>query len=204
VAQREFLIHRCIGPGRCGGCPIQEGTRCHDHQSAKPDITELKPRITVFGVGGGGGNAVNNMINAGLQGCRLRRRQHRCAGACDVNKADRLVQLGVAVTEGLGAGSQPEVGRAAAEEVHRRDQRSPVAPTCASSPPAWAAAPAPALLRSLPGAREKGILTVGVVTKPFHFEGQRRMRWLKRASRSCRRRRHADRHSEPEPVPHRQ
>ena len=81
-----------------------------------PDITELKPRITVFGVGGAGGNAVNNMIEAGLQGVDFVV-ANTDAQALAMTKADRLIQMGVAVTEGLGAGSQPEIGRAAAEET---------------------------------------------------------------------------------------
>ncbi len=81
----------------------------------KPDITELKPRISVFGVGGGGGNAVNNMINAGLHGVDFVV-ANTDAQALTMSKAERLIQLGAHVTEGLGAGSQPEVGRAAAEE----------------------------------------------------------------------------------------
>ncbi|RVC13625.1 cell division protein FtsZ, partial [Mesorhizobium sp. M7A.F.Ca.AU.002.02.1.1] len=81
----------------------------------KPDITELKPRITVFGVGGGGGNAVNNMITAGLRGVEFVV-ANTDAQALTMSKAGRLIQLGAHVTEGLGAGSQPEVGRAAAEE----------------------------------------------------------------------------------------
>jgi cell division protein FtsZ len=93
----------------------KEGTGAMTINLQKPDITELKPRITVFGVGGGGGNAVNNMINAGLQGVDFVV-ANTDAQALTMNKADRLVQLGVGVTEGLGAGSQPEVGRAAAEE----------------------------------------------------------------------------------------
>src|SRR5919201_3183451 len=82
----------------------------------KPDITELKPRITVFGVGGGGGNAVNNMITAGLQGVEFVV-ANTDAQALAMSKAQRLIQLGTQVTAGLGAGSQPELGRAAAEEA---------------------------------------------------------------------------------------
>ena len=81
-----------------------------------PDITELKPRITVFGVGGAGCNAVNNMIEAGLQGVEFVV-ANTDAQALTLTKADRLIQMGVAVTQGLGAGSQPEIGRAAAEET---------------------------------------------------------------------------------------
>ncbi|MEQ8480327.1 MAG: cell division protein FtsZ [Hoeflea sp.] len=142
----------------------------------KPDITELKPRITVFGVGGGGGNAVNNMINAGLQGVDFVV-ANTDAQALTMSKADRLVQLGVAVTEGLGAGSQPEVGRAAAEECideivdHLSGTHMCFVTAGMGGGTGTGAAPVVAQ-----AARNKGILTVGVVTKPFHFEGQRRMR----------------------------
>ncbi len=81
-----------------------------------PDIREMKPRITVFGVGGAGGNAVNNMITAGLQGVDFVV-ANTDAQALTMSKAERIIQMGTQVTEGLGAGSQPEVGRAAAEEV---------------------------------------------------------------------------------------
>ncbi len=81
-----------------------------------PDIRELKPHITVFGVGGAGGNAVNNMIESGLQGVEFVV-ANTDAQALTSSKAERVIQMGVQVTEGLGAGSQPEVGRAAAEEV---------------------------------------------------------------------------------------
>jgi len=78
-----------------------------------PDIRELKPRLTVFGVGGAGGNAVNNMITAGLQGVDFVV-ANTDAQALTMSKAERIIQMGVQVTEGLGAGSQPDVGRAAA------------------------------------------------------------------------------------------
>ena len=81
-----------------------------------PDIHELKPRITVFGVGGAGGNAVNNMITAGLQGVDFVV-ANTDAQALTMSKAQRIVQMGTAATQGLGAGSQPVVGAAAAEEV---------------------------------------------------------------------------------------
>src|SRR5437764_1090110 len=81
-----------------------------------PDVREMKPRITVFGTGGAGGNAVNNMITSGLQGVDFVV-ANTDAQALASSKAERIVQMGVQVTEGLGAGSQPEVGRAAAEEV---------------------------------------------------------------------------------------
>ena len=142
----------------------------------KPDITELKPRITVFGVGGGGGNAVNNMITAGLAGRRVRRRQHRRAGA-DHDQGRTPHPAGRAVTEGLGAGSQPEVGRAAAEEcideIIDHLSNTHMCFVTAGMGGGTGTGAAPVVARA---AREKGILTVGVVTKPFQFEGQRRMR----------------------------
>src|SRR6202790_2950890 len=81
-----------------------------------PDISELKPRITVFGIGGAGGNAVNNMIAAGLLGVDFIV-ANTDAQALTMSKAKRIIQMGTQVTEGLGAGAQPEVGRAAAEEA---------------------------------------------------------------------------------------
>ncbi len=141
-----------------------------------PDITELKPRITVFGVGGAGGNAVNNMIQAGLQGCDFVV-ANTDAQALTLSQSDRVIQMGVAVTEGLGAGSQPEVGRAAAEEVldEINDHLSGAHMVFITGGMGGGTGTgaAPVIARA---AREQGILTVGVVTKPFHFEGQRRMR----------------------------
>src|SRR5947208_7149487 len=81
-----------------------------------PDISELKPRITVFGVGGAGGNAVNNMITAGLQGVDFVV-ANTDAQALPMSKAQRIVQMGTQVTQGLGAGSQPDVGAATAQQV---------------------------------------------------------------------------------------
>jgi cell division protein FtsZ len=81
-----------------------------------PDIRELRPHIVVFGVGGAGGNAVNNMISAGLQGCEFVV-ANTDAQALNSSKANRVIQMGLEATQGLGAGSHPEVGRAAAEEV---------------------------------------------------------------------------------------
>ena len=141
-----------------------------------PDIRELKPRITVFGVGGAGGNAVNNMITAGLQGVDFVV-ANTDAQALTMSKAERIVQMGVQVTEGLGAGSQPDVGRAAAEEVidEIRDHLSGahMVFVTAGMGGGTGTGAAPIIAKT---ARELGILTVGVVTKPFHFEGQRRMR----------------------------
>ncbi|MBH5400791.1 cell division protein FtsZ [Bradyrhizobium sp. CNPSo 4010] len=141
-----------------------------------PDIHELKPRITVFGVGGAGGNAVNNMITAGLQGVDFVV-ANTDAQALTMSKAQRIVQMGTAVTQGLGAGSQPNVGAAAAEEVidELRDHLSGanMVFVTAGMGGGTGTGAAPVIAKT---AREMGILTVGVVTKPFHFEGQRRMR----------------------------
>jgi cell division protein FtsZ len=141
-----------------------------------PDIRELKPHITVFGVGGAGGNAVNNMIVAGLEGVEFVV-ANTDAQALMSSKSQRVIQMGLQVTEGLGAGSQPEVGRAAAEEVidEIRDQLSGshMAFITAGMGGGTGTGAAPVVARV---AREMGILTVGVVTKPFQFEGVRRMR----------------------------
>jgi cell division protein FtsZ len=141
-----------------------------------PDIRELKPRITVFGCGGAGGNAVNNMIASGLQGCDFVV-ANTDAQALTMSKAERIIQMGVQVTEGLGAGSQPEVGRQAAEEVidEIRDhlQGAHMVFVTAGMGGGTGTGAAPIVARC---AKEQGILTVGVVTKPFHFEGVRRMR----------------------------
>ena len=141
-----------------------------------PDITELKPKITVFGVGGAGGNAVNNMIRSGLEGVEF-----VCANtdsqALMSARAERLIQMGVAVTEGLGAGSMPEIGRAAAEEVideiNDHLAGSHMVFVTAGMGGGTGTGAAPVIART---ARSHGILTVGVVTKPFQFEGARRMR----------------------------
>ena len=142
----------------------------------KPEIKELKPKITVFGVGGAGGNAVNNMIRAGLAGCEFVV-ANTDSQALSSSKAERRIQMGVAVTEGLGAGSQPEVGRAAAEEaideIIDHLTGSHMIFVTAGMGGGTGTGAAPILARA---AREQGILTVGVVTKPFQFEGVRRMR----------------------------
>jgi cell division protein FtsZ len=142
-----------------------------------PDIRELKPRITVFGVGGAGGNAVNNMIAAGLQGVEFVV-ANTDAQALSSSRAPRKIQMGVQVTEGLGAGSQPEVGKAAAEEVideirdHLNGAHMVFVTAGMGGGTGTGAAPVVAKV-----ARDMGILTVGVVTKPFQFEGDRRMRY---------------------------
>jgi len=141
-----------------------------------PDIHELKPRITVFGVGGAGGNAVNNMITAGLQGVDFVV-ANTDAQALTMSKAQRIIQMGTQVTQGLGAGSQPDVGAAAAQEVidEIRDHLTGanMVFVTAGMGGGTGTGAAPVIAKT---ARESGILTVGVVTKPFHFEGQRRMR----------------------------
>jgi len=141
------------------------------------DIREMKARIIVFGVGGAGGNAVNNMISAGLQGVEFIV-ANTDAQALTSSRASRIIQMGTQVTGGLGAGSQPEVGRAAAEEVIQaiRDQLigAHMVFVTAGMGGGTGTGAAPVIART---ARELGILTIGVVTKPFQFEGQRRMRY---------------------------
>ncbi|MCP3462491.1 cell division protein FtsZ [Bradyrhizobium sp. CCGUVB23] len=140
------------------------------------DLHEMRARIVVFGVGGAGGNAVNNMITAGLQGVEFVV-ANTDAQALAMSKAGRRIQLGTQVTQGLGAGSQPELGRAAAEEAIDtiRDQLTGahMVFVTAGMGGGTGTGAAPIVART---ARELGILTIGVVTKPFYFEGQRRMR----------------------------
>jgi len=141
-----------------------------------PDLTELNPKIAVFGVGGAGGNAVNNMIAAKLQGVSFVV-ANTDAQALIHSQAETKIQLGAAMTEGLGAGSKPEIGAAAAEESideirsHLRGLHMVFITAGMGGGTGTGAAPVIAA-----AAREEGVLTVGVVTKPFHFEGQRRMR----------------------------
>ena len=141
-----------------------------------PDLTELKPRITVFGVGGAGGNAVNNMIASGLKGIEFVV-ANTDAQALASSTAERRIQMGTHVTEGLGAGSKPEIGAAAAEEAMADIKAHLVG--ChmvfitAGMGGGTGTGAAPIIARA---SREEGILTVGVVTKPFQFEGTRRMR----------------------------
>ena len=141
-----------------------------------PELRELKPRIMVCGVGGAGGNAVNNMITSGLAGVDFIV-ANTDAQALTSSKADRIIQMGLQVTEGLGAGAQPEVGRAAAEEALEeiRDHFAGIHMVfvTAGMGGGTGTGAAPVIART---ARDMGILTVGVVTKPFQFEGMRRMR----------------------------
>jgi cell division protein FtsZ len=141
-----------------------------------PSTKELKPRIVVFGVGGAGGNAVNNMIGSALAGVEFVI-ANTDAQALSISLAERKIQLGVGETAGLGAGSRPEVGRSAAEE--ELDQIADQLQGChmvfvtAGMGGGTGTGAAPVIARV---ARDLGILTVGVVTKPFQFEGQQRMR----------------------------
>ena len=144
--------------------------------SIPKDEHEMKPRITVVGVGGAGGNAVNNMIRSNLIGCEF----VVCntdAQALLQSSAQRKIQLGIGVTRGLGAGSRPDVGRAAAEEaldeILESMGGSNMVFITAGMGGGTGTGGAPVIARI---ARESGILTVGVVTKPFHFEGSHRMR----------------------------
>ena len=141
-----------------------------------PELRELKPRIMVCGVGGGGCNAVNNMITSGLTGVDFIV-ANTDAQALMTSQAERVIQMGLQVTEGLGAGAQPEVGRAAAEEAIEeiRDhlQGAHMCFVTAGMGGGTGTGAAPVIART---ARDLGILTVGVVTKPFQFEGARRMR----------------------------
>ena len=137
---------------------------------------ETRPRITVFGVGGAGGNAVNNMIRANLEGVEFVV-ANTDAQALQGSQATKRLQLGNTITRGLGAGSRPEVGRAAAEEqleeiLSYLDGTNMCFITAGMGGGTGTGA-APVIARA---AREQGILTVGVVTKPFHFEGAHRMR----------------------------
>ena len=138
--------------------------------------TDFTPRITVIGVGGGGTNAVNNMIALNLQGVEFVV-ANTDAQQLTHSKADRRIQLGPHLTEGLGAGAKPEIGRAAAEEaadeLDRHLSGSHMVFITAGMGGGTGTGAAPVIARM---ARERGILTVGVVTKPFGFEGGRRQK----------------------------
>ena len=141
-----------------------------------PQLKELKPRIVVCGVGGAGGNAINNMIVSGLSGVDFVV-ANTDAQALGSSRAQRIIQMGLQLTEGLGAGSRPEIGKAAAEETLEeiRDclAGSNMVFLAAGMGGGTGTGAAPLIAAA---AREMGILTVGVVTKPFHFESGRRMR----------------------------
>jgi cell division protein FtsZ len=141
-----------------------------------PVTQDLSPRITVIGVGGAGGNAVNNMIDKQLEGCEFVV-ANTDAQALQQSQAGNKLQLGARVTEGLGAGARPEVGAAAAEEsIEEIVERLSGCHMCfitAGMGGGTGTGAAPIIAKA---AREMGILTVGVVTKPFQFEGSRRMK----------------------------
>ncbi len=136
---------------------------------------ELSPRIVVIGVGGAGGNAVNNMIEANLQGVEFVV-ANTDAQALSRSKAPKQIQLGANRTEGLGAGANPEVGAEAAkessEEIRKLLQGAHMCFIAAGMGGGTGTGAAPIIARI---AREQKVLTVGVVTKPFDFEGRRRM-----------------------------
>ena len=141
-----------------------------DHQK------DLKPRIVVVGIGGAGGNAVNNMIRSNLAGVEFMV-ANTDAQSLQMSQSDCRIQLGLNLTHGLGAGSRPDIGRAAAEEalddIMERLAGSHMAFITAGMGGGTGTGAAPVIARA---AREHGVLTVGVVTKPFHFEGSNRMR----------------------------
>ncbi|WEX76201.1 cell division protein FtsZ [Sinorhizobium numidicum] len=141
----------------------------------KPIITEMRPKITVIGVGGGGGNAINNMIAENLQGVDFIA-ANTDAQALAMSNAARRIQLGTAVTEGLGAGSLPDIGHAAAQEsideIMDHLGGTHMCFVTAGMGGGTGTGAAPVIAEA---ARRAGILTVAVVTKPFSFEGKRRM-----------------------------
>src|ERR1700761_213827 len=142
----------------------------------RPEVDELRPRISVIGVGGAGGNAVANMIAADVQGVDFIV-ANTDAQALNASPAERRIQLGLKITQGLGAGSRPEIGRAAAEETMEAVEKAlDGAHMCfiaAGMGGGTGTGAAPVIAKA---ARDRGILTVGVVTKPFSFEGNRRGR----------------------------
>ena len=142
----------------------------------RPEVDELRPRISVIGVGGAGGNAVANMMRADVQGVDFIV-ANTDAQALNTSTSDRRIQLGLKITQGLGAGSRPEIGRAAAEEtldeIERALEGSHMCFIAAGMGGGTGTGAAPVIAKA---ARDKGILTVGVVTKPFAFEGARRGR----------------------------
>jgi len=142
----------------------------------RPEVDELRPRISVIGVGGAGGNAIANMMRADVQGVDFVV-ANTDAQALNASDADRRIQLGLKITQGLGAGSRPEIGRAAAEEtldeISAALEGAHMCFIAAGMGGGTGTGAAPVIAKA---ARDKGILTVGVVTKPFAFEGARRGR----------------------------
>jgi cell division protein FtsZ len=142
----------------------------------RPEVDELRPRISVIGVGGAGGNAIANMMRADVQGVDFVV-ANTDAQALNNSEADRRIQLGLKITQGLGAGSRPEIGRAAAEEsideIMAALEGAHMCFIASGMGGGTGTGAAPVIAKA---ARDKGILTVGVVTKPFAFEGARRGR----------------------------
>jgi cell division protein FtsZ len=142
----------------------------------RPEVDELRPRISVIGVGGAGGNAIANMMRADVQGVEFLV-ANTDAQALNASEADKRIQLGLKITQGLGAGSRPEIGRAAAEEtldeIERALDGAHMCFIAAGMGGGTGTGAAPVIAKA---ARDRGILTVGVVTKPFAFEGTRRGR----------------------------
>ena len=156
--------------------PLEPESKMSLNLKMPREMSEMKPKIIVFGVGGAGGNAVNNMIRSNLEGvdCVV---ANTDAQAIAQSLCERRIQLGLNITQGLGAGSRPEIGRAAAEEgmdeIIEHLEGCHMAFITAGMGGGTGTGAAPVISRL---AREHGVLTVGVVTKPFHFEGSHRMR----------------------------
>lgn len=163
---REYQAPACISGGT--------GEKNMGIDFLPPDVDELTPRITVIGVGGAGGNAIANMIRAEVQGVEFVV-ANTDAQALKQSVAPARIQLGAKITQGLGAGSRPEIGRAAAEETIEQVQKSlegsHMCFLAAGMGGGTGTGAAPVIAKA---ARDMGILTVGVVTKPFAFEGKRR------------------------------
>jgi len=166
------VILGALTPGEGNGKMDMETTDTR----LRRELSTMRPKLTVLGVGGGGGNAVNNMIATGLKGADFIV-ANTDAQALAASKAERMIQLGAQITEGLGAGAISEVGMAAAEEsldeVMDHLSGTHMCFVTAGMGGGTGTGAAPVIARA---ARDAGILTVAVVTKPFSFEGTRRMR----------------------------
>jgi cell division protein FtsZ len=151
-----------------------DGDRAMTIEFLPPEVDELTPRIAVIGVGGAGGNAITNMMRANVQGVDFLV-ANTDAQALKQSTASQRVQLGAKITQGLGAGSRPEIGRAAAEEtiesITKMLEGAHMCFIAAGMGGGTGTGAAPVIAKA---ARDLGILTVGVVTKPFAFEGNRR------------------------------
>ena len=165
-----------MGQGAILHSIYREGNKGMSIEFVAPEIDELRPRITVIGVGGAGGNAIANMIANKVQGVEFIV-ANTDAQALNAASAENRIQLGLKITQGLGAGSRPEIGRAAAEEaidtVEKALDGAHMCFIAAGMGGGTGTGAAPVIAKA---ARDRGILTVGVVTKPFSFEGSRRMK----------------------------